>query len=259
MTYFQFHLVFLLPPLFLLWWYGRKHAFLSSAKAIWSLVVITIIAFVYTTPWDNFLVLNGVWGYGEGRVLGTLGYVPVEEYIFFILQPLLTGLWLYRFLPVNPQPAQVSRYAGTAHWMGTLVYTYLSLVGLLMLQYESTYYMALILVWACPVLAFQWAYGGDHLWTNKSTFLWAVMLPTLYLWLADRLAIGMGIWYISEQFTTGFHLFGLPIEEALFFLITNLLVVQGLMLSVHKWDAFGAYFQRKRAALISRYIERYNG
>ena len=48
--------------------------------------------------------------------------------------------------------------------------------------------------------------------------------------ICDRLAIGLGIWEISPQYTTGWHLFGLPIEEAVFFLITNLMVVQGLAL-----------------------------
>ena len=32
---------------------------------------------------------RGVWGYGENRVLFTLGWVPFEEYLFFVLQTLL--------------------------------------------------------------------------------------------------------------------------------------------------------------------------
>ena len=48
--------------------------------------------------------------------------------------------------------------------------------------------------------------------------------------MADRIAIGLGIWYIAEPTKTGFEPLGLPIEEAIFFLITNVLVVQGLLL-----------------------------
>ncbi len=254
MTYFQFHLLFLVPPLLLLAWLGRKDPFYTTPKAVGSLLVIACIAFVYTTPWDNMLVETGVWGYGEGRVLGTWGYVPIEEYMFFVLQPLLTGLFLYRLLASSSSVdgKHITVHSGAAHWAGTLFYTYASLFGLLLLGQESTYYLALILVWACPILAFQWAYGGNYLWARRNIFLTAALLPTVYLWIADRIAIGNGIWYISERYTTGWHLFGLPIEEAVFFLVTNLLIVQGLLLSVHKWDAFIAFFDRKKLAWISR-------
>lgn len=79
----------------------------------------------------------------------------------------------------------------------------------------------------------QWAYGGHHLWRLRRVIAVAVAAPTLYLWIADRIALALSIWHISDQFTTGLALFGLPIEEALFFLVTNMLVVQGLVLALH--------------------------
>lgn len=52
-----------------------------------------MIALIYTTPWDNYLVASGVWFYDPARVWNIiLGWVPLEEYIFFILQTILTGL-----------------------------------------------------------------------------------------------------------------------------------------------------------------------
>ena len=48
--------------------------------------------------------------------------------------------------------------------------------------------------------------------------------------LADRVAIGQGIWDITDATRTGVDLFGLPVEEAVFFLLTNLLVAKGLVL-----------------------------
>jgi lycopene cyclase domain-containing protein len=64
----------------------------------------------------------------------------------------------------------------------------------------------------------------------KQSWLIGTLVPTLYLWVIDRIAIGNGIWRISDAYTTGIQLFGLPIEEATFFLVTNLLVVQGISL-----------------------------
>jgi putative membrane protein len=50
--------------------------------------------------------------------------------------------------------------------------------------------------------------------------------------MADALAIHLGIWSISPRYTLGVALGPLPLEEAVFFLLTNLLVVQGLALLV---------------------------
>ncbi len=38
--------------------------------------VLSGLALVYTTPWDNFLVYRGIWAYPSGRVLATLGSGP---------------------------------------------------------------------------------------------------------------------------------------------------------------------------------------
>jgi lycopene cyclase domain-containing protein len=236
MTYLQFHFVFTLPALFILKLVGPRVHARDAAKAVFSLVVIAVIAFVYTTPWDNYLVSTGVWGYGPGRVLATVGHVPVEEYMFFVIQPLLTGLLLFRLLWSRSESAFVRSEGAPsprARWIGTAGFVAASLVGAALLAPEPTRYLALILVWACPVLAVQWAYGGHHLWRLRRVVAVAVAAPTLYLWVADRIALALGIWHISDRFTTGLALFGLPIEEALFFLVTNMLVVQGLVLALH--------------------------
>lgn len=235
MTYLQFHFVFTLPALLVLKAVSPRVQSRDARKALLSLVTICVIAFVYTTPWDNYLVETGVWGYGPGRVLGTIGHVPIEEYLFFVLQPLLTGLWLYRLLWRRTASDHAHHEALSSHarWFGTAVFVVVALASVPLLTPEPTRYLALILVWACPVLAVQWAYGGQHLWRLRHILFWAVAMPTLYLWGADRIALGLGIWHISDRFTTGLALGGLPIEEALFFVVTNMLVVQGLLLMLY--------------------------
>jgi 15-cis-phytoene synthase/lycopene beta-cyclase len=55
-----------------------------------------------------------------------------------------------------------------------------------------------------------------------------ILLPTLYLWVVDTLALKRGTWVISNGTKFGVHLWdGLEIEEALFFLVTNMLIVFG--------------------------------
>lgn len=54
------------------------------------------------------------------------------------------------------------------------------------------------------------------------------MLPTLYLWAVDTMALRRGTWVISADTKYGVHLWdGLDVEEALFFLVTNTLIVFG--------------------------------
>ena len=61
----------------------------------------------------------------------------------------------------------------------------------------------------------------------------AVLALPVALWLcvADRLALADGIWVIAPESSTGVLLLGLPLEEALFFLLTCLLVTDGLVLA----------------------------
>ncbi len=189
--------------------------------------LLCAIALVYTTPWDNYLVYREVWAYGADRIIGTIGYVPVEEYLFFILQPILSGLWLLVVLDrlpprVWPGDAQTIRRLGA---FGGLLIT---AAGAVCLTSESTFYLGLILAWAGPVLAGQWYLAGERFATRA----WSVgiAVPTVYLWIADRVAISDGIWSISTRYTVGWEPLGLPIEEAVFFLVTNALIVQGVLM-----------------------------
>lgn len=97
-------------------------------------------------------------------------------------------------------------------------------------------YLAHLLVWTLPVLLGQaallrWRYG-----TETAAVLRAVLPPafvvTIWLVAADHLAIDAGIWRFAPDLLLGIRLGAVPIEEALFFLITNLLVAFGLALLV---------------------------
>lgn len=244
MTYLQFHFAFIAPFLLLLAPALPRAIRAFGPRAAWSLPAVALIALVFTTPWDNYLVYRGVWWYGADRVLGTIGYVPVEEYVFFVLQPLLTGLWTFTLLLRDrsadiqrgphvraPQRALTGLAAlGDARLLGAGVYLLAAAGGVFALTWPSGLYVGLILAWAAPVLAAQWFFCAGEVVRRPRLIAAAVGVPTLWLWIADRIAIGAGIWSISPEATTGLHLFGLPMEEATFFLVTNLLVVQGVLL-----------------------------
>ena len=86
MTYFGFLLRFLVIPIlvFLAITYRDYKNNIPSpgfrnGRAVWmGIAVHVLLAVVYTTPWDNYLVATGVWYYNPELVTGiVLGYVPI--------------------------------------------------------------------------------------------------------------------------------------------------------------------------------------
>jgi lycopene beta-cyclase len=281
MTYAQFHFTFTLPWLAVLAidavLAGRNGGEPRARTAWIALGTLAVVAFVYTFPWDHHLVARGVWGYPPGRVLATLGVVPVEEAAFFVVQTLATGLVALALArrglgaavrtDARPHPSADARphastdalpqpsalrpaQAGWARAVPAAGALATAAVGLLLLPTDPGTYLGLILVWAAPVLALQWAFGADLLLARGRLFVAAVALPTIWLWIADRIAIGRSIWWIAPELTLGWRPLGLPVEEAVFFLVTNLLVVGGLLLATdaRSWErlrALGAEARRR--------------
>ena len=91
-------------------------------------------------------------------------------------------------------------------------------------------YLIFELGWALPVIVLQWVVGRDFLLARWRILLLGVAIPTLYLCAADAFAIRIGIWHLNPELTTNVWLGGLPLEEGVFFLLTNVMVVQGLLL-----------------------------
>jgi lycopene cyclase domain-containing protein len=91
MTYARFLGIFVvLPILFLLVRYRRT----LSWRGLAPMGLLLIIVYAATSPWDNMAVKWGLWGFDPERIWGVkLGWLPLEEYLFFGLQTLLVGLW----------------------------------------------------------------------------------------------------------------------------------------------------------------------
>lgn len=97
-------------------------------------------------------------------------------------------------------------------------------------MFDRYTYLILELAWAVPVLTLQWIVGWRDLWRARRTWLVAVLLPSVYLSLADGVAIRNGIWIFQQRLILGINVGGVPIEEVVFFLATNALVVQSVIL-----------------------------
>ncbi len=247
MTYFEILLIFILPPLVVLaifvpadlWRLLLRRERPSSRILLpyWSVALLVLIALVYTTPWDNYLVATYVWWYDPDLVTGlTIGYVPIEEYTFFIVQSLLTGLWtlaiLRRIATIRPifQPRKRVRWIAT---QVVIIFWTVSTI-LLIAGWKPGNYITLILSWSLLPVMIQFAYGADILWSYRRVLVYSVLFPSLYLWFVDAIAIRSGTWTIDPAQTTRIVLANLPIEEMLFFFITNVLIAFGITLMLAK-------------------------
>lgn len=262
MSYFGFLALFLGGPLLVLllltWRDRRQGRLLTDRLANWTpqttIIAHIVVAVLYTTPWDNYLVATRVWWYDPALVTGiVLGWVPLEEYIFFILQTLLSGLWLLflarRLAPAQDLPADNLPLRRAATLVAFLIW--LGAAAILWVGWRPGTYLGLELIWAMIPMMIQLAFGADIIWHYRRVVLLTTLSTTLYLSAADAVAIGSGTWTIDPAQSLQIYLGRiLPIEEFVFFLVTNVMVTFGMVLVLAR------HSQTRLETLLARYAVR---
>ncbi|BGP25876.1 phytoene synthase [Rhodotorula toruloides] len=232
LDYWLVHLRWTIPPALVLWGTFRK---LRTRRDVYKTLFLEVIAITATIPWDSYLIRHRIWSYPESSVVGpTLFAIPYEEIFFFFIQTYITATVYALFsrpvvhavlLPRKPSDGRVVRYIGTAAFLGIFALAWAKLAE----GGEGTY-LALIVGWVAPFLALLWFIASNHILAMPP---WAVglpiLLPTLYLWECDARALQRGTWVIEKGTKLGLAFRGLEIEEAVFFLLTNVMIVFGLV------------------------------
>ena len=273
MTYFDFLLRFLFIPILVFLtvtlWNNKQISGFKNGRAVWTAISIHILlAVVYTTPWDNYLVATGVWYYNPKLVTGIVfGYVPIEEYTFFVVETILSGLWWW-FLArrLTPRFDFATAPLHTKEFKPNKRLVYLSTCLLVFLWMLFTYlfffgnikwtYLSITLFWALPAILPQLLFGADILWHYRKLVTFAILIPATYLSLMDIVALKDTTWSISPTQTTGIIFFGiLPLEEVMFFFITNILITFGMTLllanvSVGRFAEIKQQFQAWKAKRV---------
>ncbi|KAG9875187.1 Lycopene beta-cyclase, partial [Aureobasidium melanogenum] len=179
--------------------------------------------------------------------------IPLEEVFFFIIQTYNTSLLYLLFSKPTFHPIYLRRQEKNDRWKyfklaGQLVLGLLLKKAINLVKDEGAgTYMGLILVWAVPFLLLLWSLAYQFiLGLPVTNTLVPIVVPTLYLWIIDTLALRRGTWVIESGTKLGTHLWpGLEIEEAVFFLLTNTLIVFGLVAfdnAVAILNAFPSHF-----------------
>lgn len=209
---------------------------------LYKIAFLITIAVVSTIPWDSYLVRHKIWTYPPNAIIGpTLFSIPAEEVFFFIIQTYNTTL-LYLILnkpifhPNYLNSAKLPKGQGVQWNVGQLILAGFVMVGMgLVFRGDEGTYLGLIIAWAGPFALLLWSLSSQFLIALPlSSTLVPIAIPTFYLWLVDTLALKRGTWVIESGTKLGIHLWdGLEIEEAVFFLATNVLIVFGLVAFDH--------------------------
>ncbi|OGM47838.1 phytoene synthase [Aspergillus bombycis] len=203
-------------------------------QKISTLVIISLVA---TIPWDSHLVRHRIWTYAPNGVTGwTLYDIPIEEVSFFIFQTYNTSLVYLILTRRLVLPMYLGKVARKETIIGALILLLATLVGLIALRCgEQFTYIGLIMTWAGPFLLIQWLFSSGFIMALPRMELMAsVTLPTLFLWTVDTISINKGTWTVEVPTKLGIQPWsGMDIEEVLFFLVTNMMIVFGLVCIDH--------------------------
>lgn len=238
MTYFRFHLIFNLPVLLLL-------AALSFGAWTHPVVVgcgllVLVPVMIFTTPWDNYAAKHGIWGFSEGQFWRKVGHLPVEEYLFFVIQSLQAMLLTLVLLRLGDFQSDVAmsdddrlvRLMTAGGGFLVFVVAGLFLAGRFRRWAGGRFhYTGHLLYWFLPLIGLQWWIAPEVLAPRWPVLLGVTVLLGGYLSWADWMAIRRNIWFFDHRQTTGVTIGGkMPWEEAAFFFLTSLLVAQSFLL-----------------------------
>lgn len=223
MTYLDFILFFLLIPIVVI---GLMYKlFYSDYKFPYAIVfILSIIALSYTIPWDNYLIVSGIWYYDRSLISSLILSIPVEECGFMVFQTTLSVIIFSAYLKI-PYTMPIK-----FNLMGFLLSFLLLALGIYFSTFISGKYLSLILLWSFLPVCLQWSFGFNAILNNIRNIFYPFICITAYYCIIDGYAISQGIWTISTETSLGINIINLPIEEAIFFFFTNLFIAQAVIL-----------------------------
>lgn len=238
------HVKYTIPPAVILTFFYRG---ISTRLDLYRVAFLVSVAVVSTIPWDSYLIHRQIWTYPPHVIVGPkLFDIPAEELFFFVIQAYNTSI-LHLFLsktvthaayllPAQKRnPNDATREALLKHGIFAVMATAISSGAWMIAHGGKGTYLGLILVWAGPFALLLWGLSGCMIQRLPlSATLLPIVLPTLYLWIVDTMALRRGTWVITGGTKLGIYIWrGLEVEEAVFFLATNTLVVFGLVAFDH--------------------------
>jgi lycopene cyclase domain-containing protein len=235
MTYLRFHLIFNLPLLIVLPALSGQQSWTGGEFEAMGLVLLAVM--IFTAPWDNLAAKWGIWGFPREKYSLRLGYLPIEEYAFFLLQSVNVMLAIRALFIFFPD-WQLGQETAVSKWTliclaGSLIpWTFVAIqLRWLRRKCGPRVNYAVHLAWFLPVIYAQWVIAPPLFFGHAGLLALITGAFGIYYTLADLVAVRAGTWFFDEKQITGVKLGGvLPWEEIAFFFLTSLLVAQSYLL-----------------------------
>lgn len=227
--YLLFHILLTVPIILILSYLQTDLGVIRNRRRWINFALLVVIAYVYTIPWDNFMISLNIWWYGD-IVWGKIWHAPVGEYLFFGIQTIIAGLYLY-YVGFDPKPKESD--LGLFNRVTGFFLLIISAIGCLIIAFRGPIdlrYATSILAWTLPVIAIQWLVGGNYIIRKWKLIVTVTVPTTVYLWFIDGYAIATGLWTINPETSMGISVGALPVEEMLFFLSANIMTIFGMIL-----------------------------
>lgn len=236
MTYARFHLLFNLPPLAALLLLNLPEGW-AGGEDLPAMGWVLLAVLVFTTPWDNLAAKWGIWGFPRDKYRWRLGHLPVEEYLFFVLQSvnvMLAARALLHFVPAWQSGDETRPTLLTYICLGVSAAAW-GVIGLQLAwlgrKAGPRFNYARHLAWFLPVVYLQWIFAPWLFFHHAALLVAVTALFGVYYTVADLAAVRGGTWFFDEKQIAGWKLAGLlPGEEIAFFFLTSLLVAQSYLL-----------------------------
>ncbi|KAI9263071.1 phytoene synthase [Sporodiniella umbellata] len=229
LTYMEVHLYFTLPVLGLLYWVLRPFQSKSDGFKYRFLVAMAVST---ASVWDNYIVYHKAWSYCPTCVVAVIGYVPLEEYMFFVIMTLMTVAFTNLVMRWRLPSTFIEPRTSLVQTIGVRALPILGLLWVAVKAWRAAwpaqrlFYGGCILWYTCPVLALLWYGGGEYILRRPISVLISIGVPTLFLCWVDKVAIRAGVWHISLRTSTGYFVCAdLPLEECMFFALINTVLV----------------------------------
>lgn len=99
---------------------------------------------------------------------------------------------------------------------------------------ERLTFVALVVAWAAPLVAVEWALGWRTLLEQRRALAVAVAMATVYLGLADVAAVHDGIWAVAAERRLPPSFGSFVFEDWLFVFALNVIAAQAVVLAFDK-------------------------
>jgi len=218
-TYLQFHLIFNLPVLIL--------TFPSYSKVFKEVCLLSVIAVIWSTPLEQFLIYSSAWSHFDDRVIYFVGNIPIEECAFFVIASFIPcGVFMQVSEGIHlksvPRTWSCQLNSALIWFFGSIAFIF----GICIWPYH--FYLANIICWSVPVIMFQWWYCPEVFFAYKWPLIKSVSAVTLFFSVTDHWALSHGIWRVDDVMFDVIP--GLPFEEFLWYFVTSVMGLQGLMM-----------------------------